>query len=109
MLILGASTRSDFSMLRAVILTLFGVAVGGGHAQAQPAAAVSDAAKEMVGGWELSNADHDRRCTVTFSTDTAPGGFKLALDPGCAKVFPMFKDVTIWSIVPNGALRLLDA
>jgi hypothetical protein len=96
-------------MLRAVILTLFGLAVGGGHAQAQPAPTVSDAAKEMVGGWELSNADHDRRCTVTFSTDTAPGGFKLALDQGCAAVFPMFKDVTLWNIAPNGPLRLLDA
>jgi hypothetical protein len=96
-------------MRRAALLALFGVALGGGHALAQPSPAVLEAAKEMVGGWELSNADHDRRCTVTFSTDTAPGGFKLALDQGCAAVFPMFKDVTIWSIVPNGPLRLLDA
>jgi len=95
-------------MSRALLLTLFAVAVGGGNAQAQPSPAVFDAAKEMVGGWELSNADHDRRCTVTFSMDPAPGGFKLALDQGCATVFPMFKDVTIWSIVPNGPLRLLD-
>jgi hypothetical protein len=105
---MSASTGSDFSMRRAVLLT-FLVTVGGGNAQAQPSPAVSDAAKEMVGGWELSNADHDRRCTVTFSTDTAPGGFKLALDSGCATVFPMFKDVTLWNIVPNGPLRLLDA
>src|SRR5260370_13072058 len=96
-------------MRRAVLLTLLGVAVGGDNAQAQPSPSVLDAAKEMVGGWELSNAEHDRRCTVTFSTDTAPGGFKLALDQGCAAVFPMFKDVAIWSIVPNGPLRLLDA
>src|ERR1700687_1708761 len=96
-------------MRRAVLLILFGVALGGGNAEAQPAPSLLDDAKEMVGGWELSNADHDRRCTVTFSTDTAPGGFKLALDAGCAAVFPMFKDVVIWSIVPNGPLRLLDA
>src|SRR3979411_1880436 len=109
MLLIGVSTRSDFSMRHVVPVVLFGVALGGGNALAQPPAAVLGPAKEMAGGWELSNAAHDRRCTVTFSTDTAPGGFKLALDPGCAKVFPMFKDVTIWSIVPNGALRLLDA
>jgi len=96
-------------MRPAVLLTLFGVVVGGAHAQAQPSPSVLDAAKEIVGAWELSNADHDRRCTVTLSTDTAPGGFKLALDQGCAAVFPMFKDVAIWSIVPNGPLRLLDA
>ncbi|HEY6256769.1 MAG TPA: AprI/Inh family metalloprotease inhibitor [Xanthobacteraceae bacterium] len=96
-------------MRRAVHLALVGLlVVAAGAARAQPAPSVSDAAKEMVGGWELSNADHDRRCTVTFSTDTAPGGFKLALDQGCAAVFPMFKDLTIWNIVPNGALRLLD-
>jgi hypothetical protein len=95
-------------MRRAALFTLIAFALSCGHAQAQPAPAVLDAAKELVGGWELSNADHDRRCTITLSTDTAPGGFKLALDPGCATVFPMFKDVAIWSIVPNGALRLLD-
>jgi hypothetical protein len=84
-------------------------ALGSDRARAQPAPAVLEAAKEMIGSWELSNADHDRRCIVTFSTDTAPGGFKLALESGCASVFPMFKDVVIWSIVPNGALKLLDA
>src|ERR1700752_1453500 len=79
---------------------------GGEYAQAQPA--VSDAARDMIGGWELFNAERDRRCTVTFSTDAAPGGFKLVLDQGCAAVFPMFKDIATWNIVPNGPLRLLD-
>jgi hypothetical protein len=97
------------SMRRAVLLILLGVALADRSALAQPAPTVPEAAKEMVGGWELSNADHDRRCTITFSTDAAPGGFKLVLDQGCAAVFPMFKDVAIWSIAPNGPLRLLDA
>jgi hypothetical protein len=109
MLWVGATMRSDFSMRGAFLPILLGVAIGGGNALAQPSPSVLEAAKEMVGGWELSNADHDRRCTVTFSTDTAPGGFKLALDQGCAAVFPMFKDVTLWNIAPNGPLRLLDA
>ena len=82
-------------------------AAGRGDARAQ-APAVSEAAKEMIGGWELSNAEHDRRCKVTFSTDAAPGGFKLALDQGCAAVFPVFKDLATWNILPNGALRLFD-
>jgi hypothetical protein len=105
----GGSTGSDFSMRRAAPLILLAVVFAAGGAQTQPAPSVSEAAKDMVGGWELSNADHDRRCTVTFSTDAAPGGFKLVLDQGCAAVFPMFKDVTIWNIAPNGPLRLLDA
>jgi hypothetical protein len=71
----GRDVIGIFSMRRAVLLILLAAALGRGSAQAQPAPAVLDAAKELVGGWELSNADHDRRCTVTFSTDTAPGGF----------------------------------
>lgn len=97
-------------MRRAALIASFVLvlAARGENVQAQPAPAVSDAAKEMVGGWELSNAERDRRCKVTLTTDAAPGGFKLALDQGCAAVFPMFKDVAIWSIAPNGPLRLLD-
>jgi hypothetical protein len=74
------------------------------------AQSASEAAKAMVGAWEISNAERDRRCTVTFSADTAPGGLKLELDPGCAEVFPPLKDVTAWRILAdNGPLRLLDA
>ena len=93
-----------------VLITSFVLmlAAGGKDARAQPAPAVSEAAKEMVGGWELSNAERDRRCKVTFSIDAAPGGFRLALDQGCAAVFPMFKDLSTWSISPNGALCLSD-
>jgi hypothetical protein len=78
-----------------------------GRALAQSA---DDPAKAMVGAWEISNADRDRRCTVTFSTDPAPGGLKLELDPGCAAVFPPLKDVVVWRILADsGPLRLLDA
>ena len=101
--------RGNFSMRAARIAALVVMLTPGSmHAQAQPAPALSEAAREMVGGWELSNAEHDRRCKVTFSTDAAPGGFKFALDQGCAAVFPMFKDLATWSIVPNGGLRLSD-
>jgi hypothetical protein len=96
-------------MTRAGLLALFALALSGGNAPAQPAPPASNAAKEMVGGWEISNADRDRRCAVTFSIDPAPGGFKLALDQGCAAVFPMLKDVTAWTMPPSGSLRLLDA
>jgi len=88
------------------LVALLALAFGGGaYAQSQTAA---DAAKEMVGSWEISNAERDRRCVVTFSTEAVPGGLKLVLDPGCAAVFPMLKEVAFWSILPNGPLRLLD-
>jgi hypothetical protein len=75
-------------------------------AQAQPM--VTDAAKEMVGGWELSNADRDRRCPVIFSVDPAPGGFKLELDAACATAFPQLKDIAAWGFGRNDILRLID-
>lgn len=93
-------------MNRIGLVALLALAFGGGaHAQSQTAA---DAAKEMVGSWEISNAERDRRCVVTFSTEPVAGGLKLVLDPGCAAAFPMLKDVAFWSILPNGPLRLLD-
>jgi hypothetical protein len=95
-------------MIRAGLLALSVAIVATASAHAQDAPAAFDAAKEMVGTWEMSNADRDRRCTMTFSTDAAPGGLKLALDQGCAAVFPMLKDVTVWNIAPSGPLRLLD-
>jgi hypothetical protein len=94
-------------MTRVGLLALFALAVGLGNAHAQSRSA-ADAAKDMVGAWEISNADRDRRCVVTFSIDAVPGGLKLALDQGCAAVFPMLKDVIVWNIAPNGPLRLLD-
>jgi hypothetical protein len=95
--------------LLALLISLAGA--GGAQAQTPPPPPANvptfDVTKEIAGTWEFSNSDRDRRCTITFSTDTAPGGFKLTLDQGCVTVFPMLKDVIVWSNA-NGALRLLD-
>ena len=55
------------------------------------ARAQSDAVKAMAGsgGWEISNADRDKTCTVTFKADPARTGYKLDLDPACGNVFPV--------------------
>ena len=79
--------------------------VSTGHAQAP---VMSDAAKDLVGAWEISNADRDKRCAVTFSTDPAPGGFKLEFDPGCGSAFPPLKDVVAWKLGSNDAVGLID-
>jgi hypothetical protein len=79
-----------------------------GQAQAQAQApAPSDAAKEMVGGWEISNAARDKTCPLTFKLDA--GGFKLELDAGCAAAFPALKDLAVWAMGPNDGVRLYDA
>src|SRR5215510_11561648 len=74
------------------------------HAQATPP--VSDAAKDLVGAWEISNSDRDKRCPVTFSLDPAPGGFKLEFEGDCA-IVPL-KQVVAWTLGPKDVLRLID-
>ena len=70
--------------------------------------AQGDTGTPMVGAWELSNADRDKRCPITFSIDPAPGGFKLELDPTCAATFPQLKGVSAWAFGRNDVLRLVD-
>ena len=71
--------------------------------------AVSEAAQAMVGGWEMSNADRDRRCPLTFSAEPAPGGYKVDFDPTCLTAFPPLSDVVAWGFGPKDELRFLDA
>jgi hypothetical protein len=92
-----------------VLAFAFVAAFCAGPAFAQGAPAGSDAARALVGAWEISNADRDRTCAVVFKGDPAPGGLKLEFDRGCATVFPVTRDVTAWTIAANEAVRLLDA
>jgi hypothetical protein len=82
------------------------------HAQtpAQAPAPLSDAAKAMTTGtWEFSNADRDKRCTVTFRADPAAAGMRIEFDKGCVAHFPFIADVAGWTLADNDFLRLLDA
>jgi hypothetical protein len=69
----------------------------------------SETAKGMVGTWELSNADRDRNCTVTFKLDPAASGYALALANRCATVFPAIRDIVAWSMGKRDMLLLNDA
>ena len=79
------------------------------RAQTLPAPPTSDDTKDLVGGWEISNSDRDKRCAVTFSTDPAPGGQMLTLDPDCPNAFPAFKAIAAWKFGPNDVVQLIDA
>ena len=76
------------------------------HAQT---AAPSDSAKAMVGSWEFSNADRDKRCTITFRTDAGPSGMKLEFDKGCPAVFAFTRQIAGWTLAQNDFLRLVDS
>src|ERR687884_598469 len=75
-----------------------------------PAAAQTptDAAKAMVGAWELSNADRDKTCTVNFKLGTAGPTYGLDLEKKCAETFPSIRGVVGWTFGRNDALLLVD-
>src|ERR1041385_8263645 len=63
----------------------------------------SDAARALVGAWELSNPDRDRRCTLTFRLDAAPQGFAVTLGPSCAAAFPDMRPTAAWTMGSDDA------
>jgi hypothetical protein len=93
---------------RFALIALVPVAFAAAGARAQ-APAPSDAAKAMVGAWEISNAARDKTCPLTFKLDAGAGGYKLELDPACGTAFPPLKDVMVWAMGPNDAVRLYDS
>jgi hypothetical protein len=94
-------------MVRGVaLLAILILMVAPGSPRAE--SAVSEAAQNMVGGWELSNADRDRRCALAFSVESAPGGYRIEVDATCATAFPTLSDVVAWGFGPKDMLRLID-
>ena len=81
-------------------LVVIALALSAAGAGAQ-APAPSDAAKDMVGAWEISNAARDKTCPVTFKLDPGAGGFKLGLDEACGTAFPSLKDVCLLYTSPS--------
>src|SRR5215510_295426 len=93
-------------LARFVLIALVPLSLSAAHAQAP---APSDAAKGMVGAWEISNAARDKTCPLTFKFDAGTGGYKLELDSACGATFPSLKDLQVWSMGPNDAVRLHDS
>lgn len=76
------------------------------HAQTPP---FGDQAKALLGSWEFSNADRDRRCTATFSNTPVQGGYKVEFDANCVNLFPFIAQVAGWRLPDNDNLFLFDA
>src|SRR5580693_710175 len=74
-----------------------------------PAQDAATLRKNMIGQWELSTTERSKTCVVTLKGDTTPQGFRLELEPGCAKALPFTADITGWSIKGLGDIvRLQD-
>ena len=96
----------EYYMPARICLAVIAVTLSTAGAAAQ---APSDAARDMVGAWEISNAARDKTCPVTFNLEPAAGGFKLDLDGVCATAFPALKEVVVWNMGPNDEVRLLNS
>src|SRR5262249_5277226 len=103
----AAAQVRKVGMRRCLLVFAFALA-GLPGAVAQTAAPPSDAVNSMLGGWEMSNADRDKTCIITFKLDAAGPGRALDLPKDCTTTFPNIKDVVAWTI-DNDALRLIDA
>jgi hypothetical protein len=94
-------------MLRLAAIAFAGLAVT--NAAMAQAPMLGESAKKMIGSWEFSNADRDKKCTATFSGDRTPVGFKVEFDGNCASQFALVADVVGWTFPDNDLLHLLDA
>jgi hypothetical protein len=70
---------------------------------------LTEAARTVVGAWELSNAERDRRCTVTLKAAAAGPGFGLEWDRSCAELFAFTREAIAWRIGAREALQFLNA
>jgi hypothetical protein len=82
--------------------------VAASQALAQQPVTSNETFKTMIGKWELSNADRDRTCHLTFKADPSGALFKLELDKACPVQMPELKDVTGWTIGGLDLVKLMD-
>ncbi len=78
-------------------------------AVAQPKNEINDAAKAMVGAWELSNAARDKICAVTFSPSAVKVGYRIVFAPECKALFPVVRSIAGWRYPDDDLLYWLDA
>ena len=101
---------ANAGMMRVLAGALLLFCVDRAIAQQAPAPlTASDAARALVGPWELSNPDRDRRCTLTFRLDAVPQGRAVTLGPTCAAAFPDVRPTAAWIMGNDDALKLVDA
>jgi hypothetical protein len=96
----------------AVLATFIWLVPAGDAARGQTSPGItpspSEAAKAMAGTWEMSNADHDRACSVTFKLDPLGERFALEPDKACADVFAPIRDMAAWAFGRHDMLVLFD-
>jgi len=90
------------------LLALAAVIVAAPQATAQRTITSNETFKTMIGKWEISTADRDRSCYLTFKADPNGALFKLDVDKACAAQMPELKDVIGWTIGGLDLVKLMD-
>ena len=89
-------------------LILAAVLIATADAAVAQAPAPSDAAKAMAGAWEMSNADRDKTCNMTFRLTPTGSNYGIELDKACGEVFPATRAIVGWTLGRNDMLLLVD-
>ena len=94
-------------MKHIVLLALFCLGLPmAAQAQTPP---LGDQATALLGSWEFSNANRDRRCTAVFTNAPVAGGYKVEFDANCVNLFPFIQNVAGWRFPDSDNLFLFDA
>src|SRR3954465_1794424 len=101
------ATGFGFLMVPRLRFAMIALVLGSAAAHAQTPEP-SDAAKDMAGAWEISNAARDKTCPLNFQLDAVTGGFKLELDEACGTAFPSPKEGTARASGPKALGRLFN-
>ena len=78
-------------------------------ALAQMQVPLGKSATGMIGTWEFSDAARHKVCRLTFKDERGAVGLALAFGAGCAKLFPLVRDVVGWKYPDDDLLYLLNA
>jgi Protease inhibitor Inh len=95
-------------MLDRLLACTFSAFVAASALAQAPLPEPNDAARALVGVWELSNPDRDRRCQITFRLDPVPPGRALTFSSSCAAAFPDLRATAAWQLARDDSLRLVD-
>jgi hypothetical protein len=88
-------------------VALTAIAASQASAQQRPITS-NETFKTMIGKWEISTADRDRSCHLTFKADPSGTLFKLDIDKPCAAQMPELKEVIGWTIGGLDLVKLMD-
>jgi Protease inhibitor Inh len=77
---------------------------------AQASAAIDlTSVEKLVGQWDLSLNDTNRRCRLVLRTEQIGPGLALGMPAGCRRAMPLLSDVGSWTLQPGDHVTFADA